>query len=173
MLWEIFNMVLSLIERREKTVMSLEQALKAAVYRPGDEYLMAQIAEKNGWNINTFRSSINPTTPTHKANIYHFEAILDETKDSRIMDSVCAIHGNAAWFELPKTENLNTADFVMKIGKLAQEQGDLSQSVAKAIGDGCISADELAVIRKDAFELIRVVSTILAMAEEHYRGEHG
>ncbi|MFH4155620.1 Rha family transcriptional regulator, partial [Acinetobacter baumannii] len=36
-------MVLSLIERREKTVMSLEQALKAAVYRPGDEYLMAQI----------------------------------------------------------------------------------------------------------------------------------
>ncbi|MFX6544581.1 phage regulatory CII family protein, partial [Acinetobacter baumannii] len=76
-------MVLSLIERREKTVMSLEQALKAAVYRPGDEYLMAQIAEKNGWNINTFRSSINPTTPTHKANIYHFEAILDETKDSR------------------------------------------------------------------------------------------
>ncbi len=173
MLWEIFNMVLSLIERREKTVMSLEQALKAAVYRPGDEYLMAQIAEKNGWNINTFRSSINPTTPTHKANIYHFEAILDETKDSRIMDSVCAIHGNAAWFELPKTENLNTADFVMKIGKLAQEQGDLSQSVAKAIGDGCISADELAVIRKDAFELIRVVSTILAMAEENYRGEHG
>ncbi|MFX6888094.1 phage regulatory CII family protein, partial [Acinetobacter baumannii] len=85
-------------------------------------------------------------TPTHKANIYHFEAILDETKDSRIMDSVCAIHGNAAWFELPKTENLNTADFVMKIGKLAQEQGDLSQSVAKAIGDGCISEDELAVI---------------------------
>lgn len=169
---EIFNMVLSLIERREKTVMSLEQALKAAVYRPGDEYLMAQIAEKNGWNINTFRSSINPTTPTHKANIYHFEAILDETKDSRIMDSVCAIHGNAAWFELPQTENLNTADFVMKIGKLAQEQGDLSQSVAKAIGDGCISEDELAVIRKDAFELIRVVSTILAMAEEQHRGDH-
>lgn len=169
---EIFNMVLSLIERREKTVMSLEQALKAAVYRPGDEYLMAQIAEKNGWNINTFRSSINPTTPTHKANIYHFEAILDETKDSRIMDSVCAIHGNAAWFELPKTENLNTTDFVMKIGKLAQEQGDLSQSVAKAIGDGCISEDELAVIRKDAFELIRVVSTILAMAEEQHRGDH-
>ncbi|BBT50013.1 hypothetical protein WP8W18E11_25430 [Acinetobacter baumannii] len=165
-------MVLSLIERREKTVMSLEQALKAAVYRPGDEYLMAQIAEKNGWNINTFRSSINPTTPTHKANIYHFEAILDETKDSRIMDSVCGIHGNAAWFELPKTENLNTADFVMKIGKLAQEQGDLSQSVAKAIGDGCISEDELAVIRKDAFELIRVVSTILAMAEEQHRGDH-
>lgn len=163
-------MFLSLTERREKTVMSLEQAIKAAVYRPGDEYVMAKIAEKNGWNINTFRSSLNPTTPTHKPNIYHFEAILSETKDPRIMDSVCATHGNAAWFELPKTENLSTTDFVMKIGKLAQEQGDLSQSVAKAIGDGCISKDELAVIRKEAFELIRVVSNILAMAEKQHEG---
>lgn len=39
------------------------------------------------------------------------------------MDSI-AILGNAAWFELPKHENLNIADFVMKIGKkLAREQG--------------------------------------------------
>ncbi|QNX02776.1 Rha family transcriptional regulator [Acinetobacter seifertii] len=166
-------MVLSLSERREKTVMSLEMALKAAVYRPNDDSLMAEIAEENAFNINTFRSSLNPTTPTHKANIYHLEAVLQKTKDPRILDSICAIHGNAAWFELPKTENINTADFVMKIGKLAQEQGDLSQSVAKAIGDGRISEDELATIRKDAFELIRVVSTILAMAEEQHRGEHG
>ncbi len=166
-------MVLSLSERREKTVMSLEMALKAAVYRPNDDSLMAEIAEENAFNINTFRSSLNPTTPTHKANIYHLEAVLQKTKDPRIMDSICSIHGNAAWFELPKTENLITADFVMKIGKLAQEQGDLSQSVAKAIGDGRISEDELAIIRKDAFELIRVVSTILAMAEEQHRGEHG
>jgi hypothetical protein len=60
----------------------------------------------------------------------------------------------------------------MKIGKLAREQGDLSQSIATAIGDGVISEDELSVIRKDAFELIRVVSTLLAMAEEQYRGDH-
>ncbi len=68
-------------ERTERTVMTLEMALKAAVYRPNDDSLMAQIAEKNAFNINTFRSSLNPTTPTHKANIYHLEAVLSETKD--------------------------------------------------------------------------------------------
>lgn len=163
-------MILSLNERREKTVMSLEMALKAAVYSPNDECTLARIAEKNGYNINTFRSSINPTTPTHKANIYHFEAILAETKDPRLMDSICAIHGNAAWFELPKVEVLGKSDFIMKIGKLAKEQGDLAQSVAIAISDGKISDDEMAVIRKDAYDLIRIATSLLAMSEA-FRGE--
>lgn len=161
-----------MIKNKDK-VLSLAVALREAVYAKDDQSLMSRIAEKNCWNITTFRNSLCPTTESHKANIYHFEAVLNETQDSRIMDSVCAIHGNAAWFELPHTENLSTSDFVMKIGKLACEQGDLSQSIATAIGDGVISADELSVIRKDAFELIRVVSTLLAMAEEQYRGDHG
>ena len=164
-------MPLTLNERRERSVLSLEMALKAAVYRPGDEYLMAQIAEKNGWNINTFRSSLNPTTSTHKANIYHFEAVLSETQDPRLMDSICAIHGNAAWFELPKVEVLNNADFVMKIGKLAKENGDLSQSIANAISDGVITDDELSVIRKEAYDVIRIAATLLAMAEQQHKGQ--
>lgn len=170
--WEVLNMKLTSTQRMERTVLSLTMALKAAVYRQNDDSLMAIIAEKNGFNINTFRSSLNPTTLTHKPNIYHLEAVLSETQDSRIMDSICAIHGNAAWFPLPKSVNLSTSDFVMKIGKLAREQGDLSQSIAAAIGDGVISEDELSVIRKDAYELIRVVSTLLAMAEEQCRGDH-
>jgi len=160
-----------MIKNKDK-VLSLAVALREAVYAKDDQSLMSRIAEKNCWNITTFRNSLCPTTESHKANIYHFEAVLNETQDSRIMDSVCAIHGNAAWFELPQAENLSTADFVMKIGKLAREQGDLSQSIATAIGDGVISEDELSVIRKDAFELIRVVSTLLAMAEKQYRGDH-
>lgn len=161
-------MKLSSLERRDRTVMSLEMALKAAVYRPNDDSLMAQIAEKNAFNINTFRSSLNPTTHTHKANIYHLEAVLAETKDPRIMDSICAIHGKAAWFELPKPEQLNTSDYVMKIGKLAREQGDLSQSIATAIGDRVISEDELAVIQKDVMDLVRVALTLLAMVEQQH-----
>lgn len=164
-------MRLTLSERREKSVMSLEMALKAAVYRPNDDSLMALIAEKNAFNINTFRSSINPTTLTHKANIYHLEAVLSETKDPRIMDSICAIHGNAAWFELPKIEPMTQHGFMTKIGKLAKEQGVLAQSIAEAISDDVISDDELAVIRKDVFDLIRIAATLLAMAEKQSRGE--
>lgn len=163
-------MVLSLIERRERAVMPLELALKASVSRPNDDCMMAHIAEKNGFNINTFRNSLNPTTPTHKANIYHLEAVLSETRDGRIMDSICAIHGNAAWFELPKVEVLSSADFVFKVGKLAHENGDLIQSIVAAINDNVITGDELAVIRKEAYELIGIASTLLAMAELHHAG---
>ncbi|MHA3048676.1 phage regulatory CII family protein [Acinetobacter sp. ANC 4639] len=161
-------MKLSSLQRREMTVMPLGVVLKAAVYRHNDDSVMAHIAEKNGFNINTFRSSLNPTTPTHKPNIFHLEAILSETRDPRIMDSLCAIHGNAAWFELPKVEVSSQADFVLKIGKLAKEQGDLAQSVAGAIADHVITEDELAMIRKEAYDLIRIASTLLAMAEKHH-----
>lgn len=158
-------MSLSSAERKTMTVMSLEMALKAAVYRPNDDSLMARIAEKNCFNINTFRSSLNPTTHTHKANIYHLEAVLAETQDPRIMDSICAIHGNAAWFELPKIEHLGGTDFMNKIGKLAKEQGDLTQSIAAAISDNIVSQDEYSVIHKDVMDLIRVAMTLLAMVE--------
>lgn len=158
-------------ERAQMTVMSLQMALKASVYRHNDDSMMAYIAEKNGWNINTFRSSLNPTTPTHKPNIYHLEGVLAETKDARIMDSICAIHGNAAWFELPKVNVLSDSDFISKVGRLAQENGDLVQSIVTAIKDGVISADELAVIRKESYDLIRIAATLLAMAELHHEGK--
>ncbi|TCB18992.1 phage regulatory CII family protein [Acinetobacter sp. ANC 5045] len=160
-------MRLTLSERRSRTVMSLEMALKAAVYRPNDDSLMSQIAEKNAFNINTFRSSLNPSTHTHKANIYHLEAVLAETRDAGIMDSLCAIHGNAAWFELPDVKRLVGVDYINKIGKLAKEQGELSQSIATAISDNRVNQDEYDVIHKDVMDLIRVALTLLAMVENH------
>ncbi|MDM1735574.1 Rha family transcriptional regulator [Acinetobacter towneri] len=164
-------MRLTVNEKRKKTVMSLEMALKAAVDSESDDSMMHRIAQKNGFNINTFRSSLNPTTPTHKANIYHLEAVLAETQDPRIMDSLCAIHGNAAWFELPNIDHMDQINFMNKIGKLAQEQGVLAQSIAAALSDGSINNDELSVIRKDAYDLIRITATLLAMAEKQYRSE--
>ena len=164
-------MRLTVNEKRKRAVMSLEMSLKAAVDSESDDSVMHRIAQKNGFNINTFRSSLNPTTPTHKANIYHLEAVLAETRDPRIMDSLCAIHGNAAWFELPEIEHMEQINFMSKIGKLAREQGVLAQSIAAALSDGSINNDELSVIRKDAYDLIRIAATLLAMAEKQYWSE--
>lgn len=164
-------MRLTVNEKRKRAVMSLEMSLKAAVDSESDDSVMHRIAQKNGFNINTFRSSLNPTTPTHKANIYHLEAVLSETQDPRIMDSLCAIHGNAAWFEMPEIEHMDQINFMSKIGKLAREQGVLAQSIAAALSDGSINNDELSVIRKDAYDLIRIAATLLAMAEKQYRSE--
>lgn len=164
-------MRLTVNEKRKRAVMSLEMSLKAAVDSESDDSVMHRIAQKNGFNINTFRSSLNPTTPTHKANIYHLEAVLAETRDPRIMDSLCAIHGNAAWFELPEIKHMDQINFMSKIGKLAREQGVLAQSIAAALSDGSINNDELSVIRKDAYDLIRIAATLLAMAEKQYWSE--
>lgn len=155
-----------MINKKDK-VLPLSMALRAAVYSDGDQSLISRIAEKNCWNITTFRNSLCPTTTTHKANIYHLEAVLAETKDPRIMDSICAIHGKAAWFELPDLHELTETNFLKKIGNLAKEQGELSQSIAEAIADKNICSDEYDVIHKDVMDLIRVALTLLAMVESH------
>lgn len=162
------------MSKSNKQILSLEMSLKAAVYTSEEQSLISVIAEKNGWNITTLRNSLCPTTLTHKANIYHLEAVLSETQDSRIMDSICAIHGNAAWFELPDVvENLDHSEYITKIGELAQEQGHLSQAVAVAISDGRITKQEYEEIYKEVFDLFRVTATLLAMVKNHKERDHG
>src|SRR5690554_3999190 len=118
---------------KKEKILPLSMSLRAAVYSDGDQSLISHIAEKNCWNVTTFRNSLCPTTTTHKANIHHLEAVLAETQDSRIMDSICAIHGNAGWFELPAVKDLDQVNYMKKLGELAQEQGSLARSIAEAV----------------------------------------
>lgn len=159
---------------KNNKVLSLSMALRAAVYSDGDQSLISQIAEKNCWNLTTFRNSLCPTTTTHKANIHHLEAVLAETQDRGIMDSICAIHGNAGWFELPEVnKNLDQASYINKLGELAQEQGQLAHSIATAVSDGLITLDEKTEIQKEVLDLVRVATTILAMVKNHYQVDQG
>lgn len=154
--------------KRNKKVLPLSMALRAAVQSDTDHSLIAEIAEKNGWNVTTFRNSLCPTTTTHKANIYHLEAVLAETRDAGIMDSLCAIHGNAGWFEFPKmSANFNDVSYIQKVGELAKEQGDLAKSIASAVADGAITKLEEDEIYKEVLDLVRVATTILAMVQKH------
>ena len=158
---------------KNNKILSLSMALRAAVYSDGDQSLISHIAEKNCWNITTFRNSLCPTTTTHKANIYHLEAVLAETRDPGIMDSICAIHGNAGWFEFPEvSKDLDQASYINKLGELAQEQGHLAQSIAMAISDHRITKDESNEIQK-FLDLVRVATTILAMVKNQYQADQG
>ena len=153
--------------KKNRKVLPLSMALRAAVYSETDHSLMAHIAEKNCWNITTFRNSLCPTTTTHKANIYHLEAVLAETRDPGIMDSLCAIHGNAGWFEFPAiTEDLGQSNCIIKVGELAQEQGELAQSIANAVADGRITKVEEDEIYQEVLDLVRVATSLLAMVKK-------
>lgn len=88
------------------------------------------------------------------------------------MDSICAIHGNAGWFELPLVKGLKDSDFMAQIGVLAREQGDLSQSVANAISDKVITKDEAAIIQKDVLNLVRATMNLYAMVEAYQEQGH-
>lgn len=154
--------------KKNRKVLPLSMALRAAVYSETDHSLMAHIAEKNCWNITTFRNSLCPTTTTHKANIYHLEAVLAETRDPGIMDSLCAIHGNAGWFEFPEiTEDLEHSNYISKVGALAQEQGELAQSIANAVADGRITKLEEDEIYQEVLDLVRVATSLLAMVKNN------
>lgn len=153
--------------KKNRKVLPLSMALRAAVYSETDHSLMAHIAEKNCWNITTFRNSLCPTTTTHKANIYHLEAVLAETRDPGIMDSLCAIHGNAGWFEFPEIyEDLDQSNYISKVGELAQEQGELAQSIANAVADGRITKVEEDEIYQEVLDLVRVATSLLAMVKK-------
>ena len=153
--------------KKNRKVLPLSMALRAAVYSETDHSLMAHIAEKNCWNITTFRNSLCPTTTTHKANVYQLEAVLAETRDPGIMDSICAIHGNAGWFELPEiSEDLDQSNYISKVGELAQEQGELAQSIANAVADGRITKVEEDEIYQEVLDLVRVATSLLAMVKK-------
>lgn len=155
-----------MINKKDK-VLPLSLALRAAVYGDGDQSLMSYIAEKNCWNLTTFRNSLCPTTTTHKANIYHLEAVLAETRDPGIMDSICAIHGNAGWFEFPKvSENFDQVSYLSRVGELAKEQGALAQSIANAVADGQITKVEENEIYQEVLDLVRVATSLLAMVKK-------
>ena len=153
--------------KKNRKVLPLSMALRAAVYSETDHSLMAHIAEKNCWNITTFRNSLCPTTTTHKANIYQLEAVLAETRDPGIMDSICAIHGNAGWFEFPEiSEDLDQSNYISKVGELAQEQGELAQFIANAVADGRITKLEEDEIYQEVLDLVRVATSLLAMVKK-------
>ena len=153
--------------KKNRKVLPLSMALRAAVYSETDHSLMAHIAEKNCWNLTTFRNSLCPTTTTHKANIYHLEAVLAETRDPGIMDSICAIHGNAGWFEFPKvSENFDQVSYLSRVGELAKEQGALAQSIANAVADGRITKVEENEIYQEVLDLVRVATSLLAMVKK-------
>ena len=153
--------------KKNRKVLPLSMALRAAVYSETDHSLMAHIAEKNCWNITTFRNSLCPTTTTHKANIYHLEAVLAETRDPGIMDSIFAIHGNAGWFEFPEiSEDLDQSNYISKVGELAQEQGELAQSIANAVADGRITKVEENEIYQEVLDLVRVATSLFAMVKK-------
>lgn len=151
--------MLNSTDRATRCLLPLDVALfRACKDRRG---AVGAIAEIYGLNANTLALKINPDRDTHNLNPSDIEAITSYTKDPRIMDSMCAAHGNAAWFELPDFSQHAYADLFALFGELSSRMGELGKSLFAALSDGRIDSDELAELQRIELQLIGVTRALI------------
>ena len=150
-------------QRADRCVLTLEQAVyQACKTRRG---ALGQIAEVYGVNYNTLALQINPTRNCHTLAPETIELVLEHAPSPRIMDAICAAHGNAGWFLLPDTDS--QCDEIVDIALLGQKFADLNSTSLDAYADKVIEADEYASMQKDGYALIGHIQAILENAKRN------
>lgn len=156
-------------QRATSTVLPLKAALYHAVHdqRGG----VGAVAGAYGFNVNTLQHKLNLNNEgRHVLTATEFEAILAFTRDPRIMDSLCAVYGDAAWFDLGGITQAGDDSLFLQVGELVQTVGSTAKHVAEALADGRISAAELAQLEADAMRMHAHVQALIAAARARMEG---
>mgnify|MGYP000013392493 CR=1 FL=1 len=156
-------------QRATRTVLPLKAAIYHAVHdiRGG----VGSIAGAYGYNVNTLQHKISLTNDgRHVLTVPELASILEYTRDSRIMDSLCHVFGDAAWFDLSGLSSLTDASLFAQVGEMVSLVGDTTTHVAEAMADGYISADELAQLERDAARLHATIQTLISTARARMEG---
>ena len=157
------RIALSCTQRARQEVLTLDLALyHAARDYPGGA---AAIAAATKRNPTTLQHKLDPNHLGHVVNVREFANILEMTKDRRILDAVHALVGDTIWQELaeaytddmPETLTIGLAVYFRQVA-------DLADTWAKSIGDGVVSANELAEIRLQVFRGIQGLLGLLNRA---------
>lgn len=156
-------------QRATSTILPLKAALYHAVHaQRGGVWAFAGAF---GFNANTLQHKLNLNNEgRHVLTVTEFEAILSFTRDPRIMDSLCSLYGNAAWFDLGGLANSNSLSLFRQVGDMVSLVGETTQHVADAMADGRIDADELARLERDAVQMHAAIQTLVGMARAQMEG---
>lgn len=150
-------------ERAQRCVLTLEQAVyQACKTRRG---ALGQIAEVYGVNYNTLALQVNPNRSCHTLAPETIELVLEHTQSPRIMDAICAAHGNAGWFLLPECDDAN--DDMTSIAELGQRFADMNSTALDAYADQIIEPDEYKAMEKVAHALQRQIQNIMGKAKRN------
>lgn len=156
-------------QRATSTVLPLKAALYHAVHdlRGG----VGAFAGTFGFNANTLQHKLNLNNEgRHVLTVAEFEAILAFTRDPRIMDSLCNLYGDAAWFDLGGLTKISDSSLFQQVGEMVSLVGETTRHVADAMADGRIDADELARLERDANLLHAAVQTLIGTARARMEG---
>lgn len=145
----------------DRTILPLRAALYHAVHdqRGG----VGAVAGALGFNANTLQHKINLNSDRHNLTLADFEAILQFTRDPRIMDSLCAAYGDAFWLDL-RTGAVPDVQLLAGAGELFERVGRMARDIAEAMADGIINSDELNILKKDAALVHQTVQAIITRA---------
>lgn len=158
-------------EREPKTILPLRTAIYHAVHKIRGG--VAAVAGACGYNANTLQNKINLNNEgRHVLTVPEFEAILQFTRDPRLMDSLCAIYGHAIWIDVSGMDEVTDNNMMMSLADVSTNVGTLARNVALALADNVVTADEVAMLKKSVMTLIQSAQGVLALAEQmQERGE--
>lgn len=156
-------------QRAASTILPLKAALYHAVHaqRGG----VGAFAGAFGFNANTLQHKLNLNNEgRHVLSVTEFEAIVSFTRDPRIMDSLCNLYGNAAWYDLGGLADNSKSGLFRQVADMVALVGETAKDVANAMADGRIDADELARLERDAVQMHAAIQTLVGMARAQMEG---
>lgn len=151
-------------ERAAQCLLPLHLALYHAMH--DKRGAVGAVAEIYGLNASTLHLKINPNRDSHHCSPEDVERILAYTQDPRIMDALCAAHGQAAWYRLPDLDKLQASALFAGFGDLSERVGILGKRLFESLDDGRVTAAELSTLRRAAHELQSSLGALIALAEK-------
>lgn len=163
------------LDRAEREVLPLNLSLyHAARDYPGG---VKAVAAVHGLNATTLQHKLSPTQPSHTPNIFDLEAILDTTRDTRILDSLGEIAGGCLWVcPLERRESPRSCeqrDVLDHLATIHERLGEMITSVRNSIEDGVVDDHERAELRKRARQTMEAVLTLELAAAGLGEVSHG
>lgn len=150
-------------QRAKHCVLPLKQAVYQAI--KSHRGVLGQIAEIYGMSYDTLALQVNPNRDCHTLKPETIELVLEHTQDPRILDAICAAHGNAGWFIVPDPST--HSEYMQNLGELGRRFGDMVNTAIQAHADGIIEPDEYAAIEKQYYALVGTAKALLESAKQN------
>jgi len=144
-------------------VLTLQQALYHAINDyPGRLGAICAVA---GWESNGSKSNKFSLTQPQLPNLDEIEMVLGITRDPRILTAIC--HPVGAVWHWAGDVPAEPADLdVLACGSDVMDRANGAlQELVKALADGTVSGDEMALIRQRGYELQQSLARLLQVAE--------
>ena len=93
--------------------------------------------------------------------------VIDYTKDTGILDSICAAHGNAGWFLLPDDDTNDQTEYMKNLGELGQKFGEMLNTAVNAHADAVITPAEYDEIAKVSNALMATIKALTESARKN------